>query len=183
MSDSLVDWLARVTAALDANQVSYAVAGGLGLAAWGCARATSDLDLVIASNDASVERSRVAARSAGLLQARRGVVRFKSVSLLRMVASQRAGEAIPVDLLLVPESIEAELLERAERLPLGRSTAAFASPEDIVLLKLLRFSDQDRVDIRALAERNKLDRRYVAKHARKMRVLGRLRGALPSWRP
>ena len=44
------------------------------------------------------------------------------------------------------------------RAALGESLAAFASPEDIVLLKLLRYSEQDRVDIRVLAERNRLDR-------------------------
>lgn len=182
MSDGLVDWLVRITAAFDENEIPYAVVGGLGLAAWGCARATTDLDLVIASSANTVDRSRVAAGAAGLLQARRGVIRFKKISMLRMVAAPSTGEAFPVDLLLVPTTLEAGLLSRVTRVPLGTSRAAFASPEDIMLLKLLRYSDQDRVDIRALAERNRLDKRYVAGRARSLRVLGHLRDALPAWR-
>jgi hypothetical protein len=181
MSDSLLAWLTRVSGALDEHDVPYAIAGGLGLAAWGCARATTDLDLVIASGPSAIDQAREAARSIGLLQHRRAVMRFKSIAMLRLVATPSSFDAIPVDLIMIPKVLEADLLVRARRLPLGRSTAAFATAEDIVLLKLLRGSDQDRVDIRALAERNELDRSYVKRGARALRVTSRLSRALPAW--
>ena len=181
MSDTLLSWLARVSESLDEHEVPYAIAGGLGLAAWGCARATTDLDLVIASSDSAIGHAREAARAVGLLQHGRAVVRFKAISMLRMVAAPRAADVIPVDFIIIPTALEADLLARAQRLSLGSATAAFASAEDIVLLKLLRFSDQDRVDIRALAENNKLDRAYVTVHARALRVTSRLSRALPAW--
>ncbi len=181
MSDTLLAWLARVAAALDEHDVPYAVAGGLGLAAWGCARATTDLDLVIASSDRDVTAARVAAQQAGLLQHRRSPIRFKAISMLRMIAAPSADTVIPVDLILIPPALESALLQRAARLPLGPVAGAFASPEDLVLLKLLRDSDQDRVDIRALAERNQLDRAYVKARARALRVTSRLTRALPAW--
>lgn len=45
-------------------------------------------------------------------------------------------------------------------------------------MKLMRLSDQDVADIRTLAARNRLDRRYLERQARALRLLTPLRRAL-----
>lgn len=180
MDDPLLDWLGRLAGAFERHDVPYAFAGGLALAPYGAARATVDIDVVIAADPTIVARAREAAADAGLTQTNRRIASFKRISLLRMVAIGNApGEPIAVDLLLVPGALESSVLKRTRAIPIGAVDAAFASPEDIVLLKLLRLTDQDMVDIRTLARRNPLDRRYLDRQARTLRILSRLQRALP----
>jgi len=83
-------------------------------------------------------------------------------------------ETISVDFLFVPETLEKDLLARAQPRMLSGAKVPVASAEDTVLLKLLRFDDQDRVDIRAIASEQRLDRRYLFRMAKRLRVLTRL---------
>jgi len=173
----LLRWVARLAATLERAEVRHALAGGLALALHGQPRATVDIDLVVAPDPTSIERARTACASLGILQTRRAIVAFKRLSMVRMLVPPSAGpEPIAVDLLLAPAALP--VLERARRHALGKQRIAVVSPEDLVLLKLLRASDQDVVDIRAVAAERALDRAYLEQRARALGVLTRLRRAL-----
>jgi hypothetical protein len=176
MRDPLLEWLGRLTGALSAAGVEYAVAGGLAVSAWAEPRATVDIDLVIRGDPAVLTVVRATARDAGLLQTNARVRAFRRVRLLRMLVPPGADpEPIAVDLLLPGDALTDAVLHNAKPLQLGRRRVRFASAEDTVLLKLLRDSDQDRVDIRALAAAAKLDRPYLRGWAKRLGVLTRLR--------
>ena len=173
----LLHWVAALGSALDDAGVQHALAGGLALALHGQPRATVDIDLVIAPDADTIARARDACAALGILQTRRRVVAFKRVSMVRMIVPPSAGpEPIAVDLFLAPSALP--VLERAQRHALGKRRIAVVSPEDLVLLKLLRASDQDVVDIRSIAAERSLDRAYLEQRARALGVLTRLRRAL-----
>lgn len=172
----LIDWLGRTTRSLREAGVAHALAGGLALATWSEPRATVDIDLVIAAD--AIDRARPAAEAIGLLQSGRRINRFKRVGLLRMLVPPEVHpQPISIDLLLVEPAWEPELLARAVTAKLAGFEVRVVSAEDLVLLKLLRFSRQDRADIAGLAERQRLDRRYLARQGKQLRILTRLRAA------
>jgi hypothetical protein len=174
----LLTWVARLAAGLDGAGVAHALAGGLALAVHAHARATVDIDIVVAADAESIERARIACADLGVLQTRRAIVAFKRLSMVRMVVPPAAGpEPIAVDLLLAPAALP--VLARARRHTLGKQRIPVVSPEDLVLLKMLRASDQDVVDVRAIAAERALDTPYLERTARALGVLMRLRRALP----
>lgn len=174
--DTLLGWTARLHRGLRGAGVPHALAGGLALAIWARPRATIDIDLVIAADPDAVAATRAACAEAGLLQTRRRVTRFKRVSMLRMaVPPTRTRETIAVDLLLPPDDLATPLLRRAVGRRVLGATVPVATAEDIVLLKLLRMSEQDRADIRAIRDEQRLDRGYLLRRAKQLRILTRLR--------
>lgn len=174
----LIAWTLRLSRALREAGVRHAIAGGLAVAAHGHARATADIDLVIEAEADAVKRAREAAASIGALQTRRAIAQFKRIGLLRvLLVPSGAIEPIPVDLLLPPAQLGG-LFDRAHEAKLAGGTAPIVSVEDLILLKLLRASATDVADIRALAAANPLDRAYLARVARALRITARLNKAL-----
>lgn len=175
--DRLLRWLAKLSAALAEERVPHAVAGGLAVAAWAEPRATVDIDLVVRPDEEAVAAARRACRAAGLLQTGRQIIAFRRLRMLRMLVPPEEDEPTSVDLLLLHEDLAADVLRRARALPLESRSLPTVSPEDLILLKLLRSSEQDRVDIRAIARACRLDRPYLERWARRLRILTRLRSA------
>ncbi len=175
MPDPLLGWLARISQALDTAHVEHAIAGGLAVAAWAQPRATVDIDIVVAGEADDIAHARAACETLGFLRTKSRPIKFKRISMMRMLIPPESDpEPIAVDLLLVPASLERKLLARRVDLSLSGARLPFVSAEDAILLKLLRFSDQDRVDIRAIASGRSLDRRYLRAQAKTLRVLTRL---------
>ena len=175
----LLAWTSRLSRALRDAGVKHAIAGGLAVAAHGHARATADIDLVIESGAEAVARARTAAASIGALQTKRPVSQFKRIALLRvLLAPDGATEPIPVDLLLPPAAIEADLLARVATTTIAGEQMPLVSVEDLILLKLFRASPTDLADVRALAAANPLDRAYLTRAAKALRITARLTKAL-----
>jgi hypothetical protein len=173
---SLLDWVALVSRSLSAAGVGHALAGGLAVAVWARPRATVDMDIVVPTDEASIARAREALASAGLIQTRRRIAQFKRIGLLRLAIPPETGrETIVVDLLVLQADLADEVLARATSRQVAGVEIPVASAEDTVLMKLLRLSDQDRADIKAIAAETSLDRRYLRRWAEKLRVLSRLR--------
>jgi hypothetical protein len=174
MRDPLLVWVARLSAAMQRRDVPHVVVGGLAIAAWARPRATVDIDLVVPESALSAVRD--AARAAGVLQTGARAVAFKRLRLVRMIApDDLAGEPIAVDVLLLPAALEKVVIERSISAKLGDRVLSIASPEDVIVLKLLRDSEQDRADIWAILSERRVSRRYIEGWARRLRVLGRWR--------
>ena len=173
---SLLEWVALVSRSLSEAGVGHALAGGLAVAVWARPRATVDMDLVVPTDEESIARARGALAAAGLIQTRRRKMQFKRLGLLRLAIPPDAErETIAVDLLLLRPDFAADVLARAEPRRLAGVEIPVASAEDTVLLKLLRLSDQDRADIKAIAAETALDGAYLRQWAASLRVLSRLR--------
>lgn len=175
----LLAWVVRLAEALRTAGVPHALAGGLALAVHGQPRATTDIDFVITSDPDAIARARKVLADLGILQTRRPIVRFQQISLLRVIAAPASSpEPIAIGFIVPPPELDA-VLDRAVVMPVMATEVAVVSPEDLVLLKLLRSSAQDLVDIAAMAANHPLDRAYLARLARALRITPRLRKALP----
>lgn len=171
---SLLDVLERLGTALEVAEASYALAGGLALAAWATPRATVDIDLALGAGE--LDAARRAAGSVGFVAVRKRPMALRRIQLDRLLMSPEHGaSSLMLDLLVLPDELASAVMRRAVPLPLGGARLRVASAEDLVLLKLMRFSDQDRADIRALREARRLDARYLLRSAERMRLLSRLR--------
>lgn len=177
--DRLLGWLVALSTELRRAKVPHALAGGLAVAVWARPRATADIDLVVPGDDAAIASLRAAAHRAGLLQTGRRATKLRRITLLRMLAPPGGPgdpEPVAVDLLIVPPALQQLIFDRVREVTLRGAGVPVVSPEDAIVLKLLRFSAQDRVDIKAIAAEQRLDRRYLRARARALRVLSRLRG-------
>lgn len=178
LDTTLIDWVAKLSSALSESGVDHALAGGLAVAVWARPRETAEIDLVIDGHRESIEAARTAGLACGLQETNRKLHAFRRVRLLRMtIPATSTRSAISVGFLLVPRSLEDSILTRAEDRMVNGTEVPIASAEDTVLLELLKFDEQDRADIRAISGEQHLDKRYLLRMARRLRVLGRLRRA------
>lgn len=177
MADAtLVDWVAKLSRVFSAAGVEHALAGGLAVAVWARPRATVDIDLVILGDADSIAAVRAAGTQLGLLQTNRRITKFRRARLLRMaIPPTTTRETISIDLLLVDDGLAKSVMSRASARRIGGIDVPVVSAEDLILLKLLRLSDQDRADIRAIASEQRLDKRYLHRWAKRLRILTALR--------
>lgn len=145
----LLDELRKLVAALDENEIEYALCGGMAMSVHGRARATIDIDLLILSD--SLDKVFAIAKSLGYnirgkdLSFANGAVEIRRVSKI----DPEDGELLSLDLLLVTPTILAVWESRLKAEWEGGKLSV-VSASGLIALKQLRGSDQDLVDIKAL---------------------------------
>lgn len=143
------DALARLVAVLEQRGISYALIGGLAVAAWGAPRATEDIDL-LADLSPSPELDS-ALRAAGFdVEWRRGGPDDPVPLLLRL----RSASGPEIDVVCATRPWEREMLGRSVRvrIPEGPETPVVAAG-DLIVLKLLAGGPGDLADVAELLER------------------------------
>lgn len=147
----LVDELRKLVAGLDEHKIDYALCGGMAMGVHGRARATIDIDLLILSD--SLDKVLAIAKSLDYnirgkdLSFADGAIEIRRVSKI----DPEDGELLSLDFLLVTPAILAVWKSRLEAEWEGGKLSV-VSASGLVALKQLRGSDQDLVDIKALAD-------------------------------
>jgi hypothetical protein len=147
----LYDEFKAIIGALSQRQVDYAVCGGLAMAVYGLARATVDIDLLIAGDD--FERVKAAVQPLGyVIEAQpmtfaRGAVEIRRLSKI----DKETGIVLSLDLLLVTPQIEEVWRSRTE-VVWENDKLKIVSREGLIGLKSIRASGQDLDDIKRLRE-------------------------------
>jgi hypothetical protein len=162
--------------------VPHALVGGIAVAAHGFVRATTDIDVVVPSLDL-LEPLRTALTELGLLNATKAPTKFRRIQILRALIPQGDdAELVVLDVLFAPQALADSIVTRIVTAEIAGDSVPIASVDDLILLKLLRDSPQDRIDIDRLAELVKLDRRYLRARAKRLGIETRLARALPDGR-
>lgn len=190
-NQGLAQAVSRVAAELDAADAQYALVGGLAVSARAEPRTTRDVDLAV-----SVPDDTAAEQLLFSLQ-RKGYSVFSLVeqervgrlATARLLGAKRRGEVI-VDLLFASSGIEAEVVQRADRVSIAPGvTLPVATVADLMAVKVLARDDrsrpQDWDDLRALlavASPADLERTEVALRLIQSRGFGRGRQLLRLWR-
>ena len=169
---SLLDWVARISAGLTQRRIRHALVGGIALAAHGFVRATTDIDIVV-PDVSSLQVLRAALTDLGLLNASKSPTKFRRVQILRALIPQGA-ELVVLDVVFAPPAMASSLVARQVTAQIAGEQVPIVGVDDLVLLKLLRDSPQDRIDIDRLREVAKLDRRYLRRLARELGIESRL---------
>lgn len=141
--------LSALVRALDAEEIEYALCGGLALAVHGLPRATQDIDILARRSDLDRIRSVVKGRGFTIealpmtfASSGRTLVRFTKLG---------AGEPLMVDILVV-EDVPDPVWEARARMPYEDGDICVVSRQGLVSLKLLAGRPQDLVDIQRLTE-------------------------------
>ncbi len=141
--------LGAIVDALAAEQIEYALCGGLAMAVHGAPRATIDIDLLVREED--VERIRSVVGRLGFtfrafpMTFAGGSVRIERVTKI----DPSDGETLMLDLLLVTPELEGAWLGREKR-QWRDGVLTVVSREGLIQLKTYRSSTQDRADIEHL---------------------------------
>lgn len=146
---SLIGVLAAVEAAVSRGG-SFAVIGAVARNAWAPPRATTDLDLTISARSDTLDAIDAKLREIGYGRVREQRVAPSDPLPDIVVFRAEEGEPRQVDLLLAKTPFEEDVIERAERVAVGSIAVPIASPEHLVVYKLLADRPRDRDDVRAV---------------------------------
>lgn len=142
--------LAAVGRALSALGAEYMLIGGLAVGVWSAPRATKDCDLsvrVLASSDALHE----ALADAGLEVARGDLARAHAAGeAIRLRRRGQVAEPVVVDLLFATTAFEIEALGRRRSLQVLGVDVPVATPEDLLVFKLIAGRPHDLADAHVL---------------------------------
>lgn len=175
---SLLDVLGAVGDAAG-NPGAFAIIGAVARNAWAPPRATTDLDLTVLG-DADL-LTRVDAALAGLgyrtVRDQRAdpADDLPDIKILR----REDAELRQVDILVAKTPFEEEVLRRAVLVEVGSIEVPVATPEDLIVYKLLADRPRDREDVRAVVRTQArsgrpLDWDHVERWARFWRIEDRL---------
>ena len=156
MEGKLKHALQKAITFLDANDIRYAIIGGIALAHWGVARFTHDVDIKIHVPDVNYDSIRSKLRSAFPELARTEIPQNPLIVAVTI-------HDVIVDFLLALPGYEELIVERAVRFELEDLRAWVCSAEDLIIQKAIAGRAKDWSDIEALLieQRGRLDEGYI----------------------
>ncbi len=165
----------KFIAFLEVQQVEYALVGGFAVRLYGLPRATYDVDFAISIGRDQLESFYTAADRDGF-----DIPEFQRTGWMDTVGKMSLvklqcpfdGNLIDIDLFLAESAFLQSLLKRRKSETAEGFTAWYATPEDIILLKLDANRSKDRGDIEdILLVQGELDAAYMRTWARRMGTL------------
>jgi len=140
----------KIVRALIATKAKFAVAGGLAVGLHGHLRSTKDIDLLSRTEDLDLIRGVL--KAAGYRESGNGVSFPKSGLGLRRFYRRppQAQELLMIDILLVESPRMAKILQGAVRISYGGFKLPVVAIDDLITMKKMRGSTQDKADIEKL---------------------------------
>jgi Nucleotidyltransferase of unknown function (DUF6036) len=181
MSD-LTTTLDLLVALLTGMKVEYVIVGGLAVRAYSIPRATLDLDFTLALDRGQLSQlyDALEERDFAVPEPYRSgwVDQVKGLNLVKL--KRYVGDrGIDVDLFLAESRFQEEMLQRRRMAEVEERALWIASPEDLVLLKLLAGRPRDLIDVNdVLFTQAPLDVEYMRRWAGELGVEGALERAL-----
>ncbi len=149
MSSTLTEVLSALVGATGTPK-ALALIGAVARNAWAPPRATTDLDLAVAAIPAILEAVNRALCGLGYEQTRSHRADPKDRLADLVVFRAPSGGLRQVDLLVAKTAFESQVLERAVPVEIGGVTLPVATPEDLIVYKLVADRPRDRDDIEAI---------------------------------
>jgi hypothetical protein len=175
--DRAIDAITRV---LESLHIEYAVVGGIANAVWGEPRATLDVDVTISVED-DVLSETVAAIAKHFRTAVAEPTPFVRQTRVLPVDTD---EGVRIDVIFALLPFELEAIQRARRVSLAGRIVAVATPEDLILMKIVSDRPRDLADAEALVRRrvSSLDRAYLEPRVRELASLLEREEILERWK-
>lgn len=172
MNDNpLIHALKEVCSFLKNSKIEYMLVGGLAVGIWSRPRATVDIDFLISAriDDSDALRQRLN-ESVRFVLIHNEPITFEKISLLR--ATLKSNTDISVDFLFVDDDFKSEALSRKVATQVADFPINIATPEDLIILKLLSERQQDRLDAEGILEmqRENLDMEYIKKWSERLGI-------------
>jgi predicted nucleotidyltransferase len=145
---NLRDILVPIDELLKRHRIRYAIIGGYAVAAWGEVRATRDIDLLCSVQDLGTIKT--ALRQSKLDFEHRIGDADDPISDVIRIRAGAASAPYEVDFLAGIRGTPAGLLDRSRDVSLDDLVVPVASPEDMIILKMLGGSARDLDDARSI---------------------------------
>ncbi len=149
MPNTLADVLSALIDSAD-PEGSVALIGAVARNAWAPPRATTDLDVAIAASSDVIESVQRALTALGYERVRSHRADPEDALADLVVLRAAKGSLRQVDLLVAKTAFESEVLRRAVRVEIAGISAPVATPEDLIVYKLVADRARDRDDISAI---------------------------------
>lgn len=165
LQPDLDDLLRKTIALLDRWKIPYLLIGGLAVGIVGEARATHDIDLIIAVPLTDVDSIAKRARAAGFSIANASLEEARMTGALRLIWG-----GLHVDVIFTSTEFEQSAFSRKQRVQLAGCSIDVPTPEDLILLKLVPGRRKDFFDIESILLRHhgKLDLKYLEHWAQRL---------------
>jgi hypothetical protein len=156
----------EITAALDSEQIQYAVIGGIANAIWGEPRATIDVDVTVSVDDEDLPRI------IGILgrQFRAAVSDPVVFARQTRVLPLDTADRVRIDVMFALLPFELEAIRRAKDIAIAGRTVRVVTAEDLILMKIISDRPRDIADAEAIVRRRtgQLDRSYLEPRIREL---------------
>ncbi len=166
---NLPDPLALVVDCFDRAGLEWVIIGGHAVNSWLEPRFTADIDITVAAGPEALARVVASFEDAGFAATTAYGEQLESGP--DFVRLERDPSDPPIEIQTAKTALQSEVLSRAVRLTDGTSVA---TPEDLIVLKLIAYRAKDRIDLDGLTALPDLDWKYVARWAEEWEVEERL---------
>lgn len=162
---NLDDLLRKTVTLLDRWRIPSLLIGGLAVGIVGEARATQDVDLILAVPLTEIDSIATRARAAGFSVANASVEEARMTGALRLTWG-----GLHVDVIFTSTEFEASAFSRKRRVQLAGCPIDVPTPEDLILLKLVPARRKDLFDVESILLRHhgKLDLKYLEHWAQRL---------------
>lgn len=151
--------LAKIGAELDRSGIRYMVIGGQAVLVFGEPRLTRDIDITL---DADIDRLPEVVAAVERLGLRPLVSPAEFVAETMVLPCEDGASGVRVDLVFSNTPFEREAMGRTRSMPIEGVQVRFASPEDLVILKVIAGRPRDLEDVKSvLVKQPELDRSLV----------------------
>lgn len=156
----LIEVLAKFAGELTARKVRYVLIGGLAASIRGRIRTTEDLDLILLCNLDEAVALVESLRESGYSPLLDDYEKVARSALLIPLIDRASG--VQLDVAIGLSGFEKEVIERADPMILQGHEIFVATPEDLLVLKILAGRPQDLQDVKGIVEihANQLDWEY-----------------------
>ena len=152
--------LARLAEAFEAEALPYMIIGGQAVLLYGEPRMTRDVDVTVGADMSALSRVLSVARRAGVKPRPADPTAFVTETLV--LPCEDPGTGIRVDFVFSSSEYEAAAIRRVRLVPVGGRSVAYASPEDLIIHKLVAGRPRDLADILSVRSRTPdLDMTYI----------------------
>jgi hypothetical protein len=155
---------AKTIGLLEDLKATYLIIGGLAVGILGEARMTQDVDILIKLGSGDIPTLLKSAASKGFGFNRKRVL--ETIELQGFFRLELGN--FHVDFVIGSMPFEIEAFKRRRKIKLYNKTAAFPTPEDLILFKIIPGREKDLLDAKTIVMRHKdkLDISYLKKWAR-----------------
>lgn len=164
-----MDALGSVQQVLEEAELDYALIGAYAVNAWIEPRLTADIDIVaVASVDRMAQVRQVLARHNYVAEGEQGAEQPSGPDFIRF---REASDSVLLEIQIAKTDYQSEVVRRAQT---GDDGIRIATPEDLIIMKLIAYRPKDRIDLEGLVRLPQLDWRYIEHWAGEWGVSDRL---------
>jgi len=172
--------LARIAAGLSSRHLPYMIIGGQAVLLYGEPRMTKDIDITLGVNIDHLDELLSIAKELSLTPMPQDVPSFVQKTMVLPVLEKSTG--IRVDFIFSFTPYETQAIGRAKRIILSGQEVCFASPEDLILHKILASRPRDLEDVRTLTLKNPgIDVAYIRRWLKEFDAVVQEKGFLDTF--